>query len=198
MKRRNFAVLATGVAILAMLLTVGVASAHAPIKFITWDAPSNPTTLTASTDNLKMATTPNSFYLRVYNAGGSRVDKGDAKVSADQTSITVTLVPGLQPGPYRVDWKTTSTDGAVLSSSVAVMLPAANGGEVAQPADDDEEEAAPVETAPAEVAPIAPPSTGDGGLADRRGGSDTSAALAAGVIALMAAGGGAFAYGKKR
>jgi methionine-rich copper-binding protein CopC len=201
MRKLPFTLLAAVAALVATLLVVSVASAHAPIKFIHWDSQTTPTNLTAMTDARTITTTPGSFYLRVYNAGGSRVDNGDAKVGADQTSITVTLIPGLTAGTYRVDWFTTSTDGAALSSSVPVTLPESNGGEVALPPDpggDDDEDAAPPSTSyitPPEN--IAPPSTGDAGLASSSGGSSDTLFVLAGTFAFLAAGGVAFASRKR-
>jgi methionine-rich copper-binding protein CopC len=203
MRKLPLTLMAAGAALVATLLVVSVASAHAPIKFIHWDSQTNPTSLTAMTDNRTMTTTAGSFYLRVYDVSGSRVDNGDAKVGADQTSITVTLIPGLTAGTYRVDWFTTSTDGAVLSSSVPVTLPETNGGAVAEPADpdggaDDDADAAPPATeAPAPPETIAPPSTGDAGLKSPSGGSSDALFILAGTFAFLTAGGVAFA-GRKQ
>jgi methionine-rich copper-binding protein CopC len=201
MRKLPLTLMAAGAALVATLLVVSVASAHAPIKFIHWDSQTSPTSLTAMTDARTITTTPGSFYLRVYNAGGSRVDNGDAKVGADQTSITVTLIAGLTAGAYRVDWLTTSTDGAVLSSSVPVTLPETNGGAVAEPPDPDggaDEDATPPSTSfitPPET--IAPPSTGDAGLKSPSGGSSDALFILTGTFAFLAAGGVAFA-GRKQ
>jgi methionine-rich copper-binding protein CopC len=205
MRKLSSTLLALGAALAATFLVVSVASAHAPIKFIHWDSQTNPTSLTAMTDNRTITTTPGSFYLRVYNAGGSRIDNGDAKVGADQMSITVTLIPGLTAGTYRVDWLTTSTDGAVLSSSVSVTLPESNGGAVAPPPDpdggaDDADTAAPAATeAPPTTSthPVTPPSAGDAGLASHNGGNSDALFVLAGTLAMLTAGGVAFA-GRKR
>jgi methionine-rich copper-binding protein CopC len=204
---RIFAALAAAVALAATLIFVSAASAHAPIVSITWDSDTNPTTLTASTDERPLETSPNSFYLRVYNAAGSRVDNGDATVSADGFSITVTLVPDLQAGPYRVEWKTTSTDGAILFDSVPVPLP---GGVV--PSDEEEgheheegeeheegdEHEGAEEQAPDTTAPVSPPNAGDAGLLDERPrGFNTLSALAGAGIAVTTAGGAIYAYRRR-
>jgi methionine-rich copper-binding protein CopC len=198
--KRNIAALAAGLTVLAILLTANIASAHAPIRFIHWDSQTNPASLTASTDNRMLETASNSFYLRVYDAQGERVDNGDAVVSADQMSITVTLVSGLDSGAYRVDWKTTSTDGAVLSDSVAISLPGsvepAPEPEESQEHDKDADEATSDEAPPTSVAP---PSTGDGGLlAGGPSGLNTYGALGTAGLLLATAGGLTLAYRKTR
>ena len=49
--------------------------------------------------------------LRVQNASGQQVDKGDARVdSADATLLEVSLPP-LSPGTYRVLWNVVARDG---------------------------------------------------------------------------------------
>jgi methionine-rich copper-binding protein CopC len=195
--RKLFTFLALGVAMAATLALATTASAHAPIKFIKWDSDTNPTALTASTDNREMEATPGSFYLRVYNSGGGRVDNGDATITPDRLSLIVTLLPGLPSGTYRVDWLTTSTDGEVISGSESVPLP---GSFESTAADDDEADAADTgsepTSAPSET--IAPPATGDGGLLSQDGdGFAASKAMAAAALVVVASGGLALAYRRR-
>jgi methionine-rich copper-binding protein CopC len=187
MKRLPFGLLAAGLAAAATLLIATVASAHAPIRYITWDADSNPTRVIAATDNREMEATPGGFYLRVYNAAGARVDNGDTTISPDRLQLAVTLLPNLPSGTYRVDWLTTSTDGAVLSGSESLPLPGSFGEAPAAP---EEMEEHADEGSMAE--PISPPSAGDAGLAGRDG-SDVNALASIALVVLMA-GGVAFAY----
>jgi copper resistance protein C len=50
--------------------------------------------------------------IRVENAGGQRVDKGDGRVNAnDKTLLETSLQPGLGPGKYRVFWSVIARDG---------------------------------------------------------------------------------------
>ena len=196
MQRRYFAALAGGLALVLTFMMATTASAHAPIVSITWDSQTNPTSLTASTDQREIEAAPNSFFVRVYTTFGERVDNGDATLSPDRFSIRVTLQADLPEGTYEVEWLTTSTDGAVLSGRETLTLPGSFGTtapveEEHEEAEEPEaEEAAPEEEA---TAPVAPPSTGDGGLATGR---DHSFGLAGAfaAIALATAGGAALAY----
>jgi copper resistance protein C len=50
--------------------------------------------------------------IRVENARGQRVDKGDGHVDAkDNTVLEATVRPGLAPGEYRVFWSVIARDG---------------------------------------------------------------------------------------
>ena len=50
--------------------------------------------------------------IRVENAGGQRVDKGDGGVNAsDKTLLETSLKPGLGSGKYRVFWSVIARDG---------------------------------------------------------------------------------------
>jgi hypothetical protein len=116
-------------------------------------------------------------------------------MTPDRLQIHVRLLPDLAPGTYRVDWLTTSADGAVLSGSESVPLPGSFGTE---PAPEMEEQEAGEEHLEDEMAgepeTIAPPTTGSGGLLDRGdAGFATSNAVAAAVVMTLMAGGLAFA-----
>jgi methionine-rich copper-binding protein CopC len=195
--KRSFTALAAGVAVVATLLVAGVAIAHAPITYIQWDDDSNPMNVIASTNNREMEAEPGSFYLRVYNASGSRVDTGSAVISPDRLTIVAPLQPNLPPGTYRVDWLTTSTDGAVLSGSESLPLPGSFGEPPSAPEPEEEHEAEGEEQDEGEV--IAPPSTGDGGLAGaHEGGLGSLDASGAAAVAVVIGGGAVFAYGRRQ
>jgi len=50
--------------------------------------------------------------IRVRNASGNRVDKGDSHVDADNEKLLeVLLLPHLAPGDYKVIWSVVSRDG---------------------------------------------------------------------------------------
>jgi methionine-rich copper-binding protein CopC len=196
----------------AMLVLVSAASAHAPIKFISWDSQTNPMHLTASTDMRAIEAAPNAFFVRVYNSIGQRVDNGDATLSPDAFSITVSLEPDLPNGTYTVEWLTTSTDGATLSGRETLTLPGSFGDAVSAEEEDHEHEegeehedddshdddAKEHEADEAEAGAVAPPRTGDGGLmTGGSGGSGGLGALAAAAV-LVTLGGASLAYRRAR
>jgi methionine-rich copper-binding protein CopC len=49
--------------------------------------------------------------LRVQNATGKRVDKGDARVNPSNHTLLEVSVPSLPPGTYRVIWSVVAKDG---------------------------------------------------------------------------------------
>jgi methionine-rich copper-binding protein CopC len=191
--KRSLAVLAAALAAVASLILTGAVSAHAPITYIEWDTDTNPSRLIASTNNREMVAEPGSFYVRVYNSSGARVDTGEAVMTPDRLEIHVVLLPSLPPGTYRVDWLTTSTDGEVLSGSESVPLPGSFGEPPAAetPEPDEAEEHEEGEGSGGEA--VAPPSTGDAGLVGEHSGGILSAYSAA-AVAIVTAGGLAFAY----
>ena len=179
--KQAFTAMIASIAAVSTLLFAGVVSAHAPITRIEWVPDTNPTTLIASTDNQEMLAEPGSFYVRVYDSNGARVDTGAMELTPDGLHIYVALQPNLPPGIYRVDWLTTSTDGEVLSGSESVPLPG-SFGEPPSALEPDEEHEGEEMTGGAAVAP---PATGDAGLLSRSTAGQSTFAIAAVVLATM-------------
>jgi methionine-rich copper-binding protein CopC len=128
MSFRPLPFLATSVlAIGASLLAVSAAFAHATINQLNWDDPSAPAVLTATSGGDKISAEPGTFYLRVYNVDGGRVDNNDAAVSAsNEYQMSVSVRPGLPPGEYRVEWQTASADdGDSAHGSLTIQVLAA-------------------------------------------------------------------------
>jgi methionine-rich copper-binding protein CopC len=185
--KRSFVALTAVLAVATAFVVTGVVSAHAPITYMEWDTDTNPSRLIAKTNKREMVAEPGSFYVRVYNSSGARVDAGEAVMTPDRLEIHVILQPNLPPGTYRVDWLTTSADGAVLSGSESMPLPGSFGTppsaepeeaeEHADEGEDDESE----EMTGGET--VSPPVTGDGGLQGRRPAPNVLA-LAAGVVTI--------------
>jgi methionine-rich copper-binding protein CopC len=126
---------AASLTMLACAFFAGTALAHTPIVSVAWDNPSSPTKLFARTDGSQIDNTPGSFYLRVYDLAGNRVDLGDAAVSASGNEIVVSVRPRLPAGTYRVDWKTTAKDGDADTGSLNIVI-----GAAAMPAGHEHEE----------------------------------------------------------
>ena len=185
--KRSFAALAAVVAVMATLLAAGVATAHAPITYIEWAPDMNPSHLIAKTNNREMVADPGSFYVRVYNSSGARVDTGTMEMAPDRLQITVALQANLPPGTYRVDWLTTSTDGEVLSGSESVPLPGSFGEPPSAPVPEEEHEEGEEHEAEEMTGgeAVAPPATGDGGLLSRPSTGQSAFAIAAVVLATM-------------
>jgi methionine-rich copper-binding protein CopC len=188
--KRSLAVLAAALAAVASLILTGAVSAHAPITYIEWDTDTNPSRLIASTNNREMVAEPGSFYVRVYNSSGARVDTGEAVMTPDRLEIHVVLLPNLPPGTYRVDWLTTSTDGEVLSGSESLPLPGSFGEPPTAPEPEEEHEEGEEHEGEEMTGgePVAPPSTGDAGLLEGR---STPAGPFAVVAAVLATAGSA-------
>jgi methionine-rich copper-binding protein CopC len=63
----------------------------------------------------------------VWNAAGTQVDAGDARVGADDPKrLSVPLLP-LAPGTYTVRYRVLSVDGHVVDSSFSFTIRAATG-----------------------------------------------------------------------
>jgi len=101
-------------AILAVLLLVPVAAwAHA---FPDHSEPRVGRTVDAAPSQVRIwfdgAIEPVFSTIRVENASGQRVDKGDGHVDAkDNTLLETNVQPGLAPGKYRVFWSVIARDG---------------------------------------------------------------------------------------
>jgi methionine-rich copper-binding protein CopC len=59
--------------------------------------------------------------IEVYDAGKQRVDKNNARVSADSTILEVDVSP-LPPGDYRVHWKVLAKDTHVTEGSFSFTV----------------------------------------------------------------------------
>lgn len=104
-----------------MLLSAGIASAHADYKS---SIPAADSTVATAPDKVVVVFTEelkaDGNELKVTDAGGAVVDKGDTtldKSDADRTTVFVSLKSGLGNGSYTVNWKNASTDGHTEAGS---------------------------------------------------------------------------------
>ncbi len=142
------AAVAAVLAVVASVVVVAVASAHAAVTQVQWDNPTHPTkVLATAAEEIKKET--GTYYLKVFNAQGQEVDKGDwTVVDTNRRQMTVSVQPNLPPGSYRVDWQTVSdADGDQASGSLTLAL----AGASVTPS-----------PAPSQAGQIAAPSTGSG------------------------------------
>jgi copper transport protein len=107
--RRLFAVaLLTGLA----LLPAGPAHAHAQVERTT---PSDGEAVQRAPDEVTVSfnetVSPPVGAVRVYDAAGRRVDRGDSGRGATPSQIRASLNPNLAPGTYVVTWRAVSDDG---------------------------------------------------------------------------------------
>lgn len=109
-----------------MLLSAGIASAHADLKSST---PAAGAILATAPDNVVAVFTEalkaEGNELKVTNASGAVVDMGDTtldKSDADRTTVFVSLKGGLDNGSYTVNWKNASTDGHTEAGSFTFTI----------------------------------------------------------------------------
>jgi hypothetical protein len=82
-----------------------------------------------------MSNTPGTFYLRLFDGVGVRVDQDNAVVTSNDTEIMVGVRPNLPAGTYTAQWFTTGVDGHTDSGSLTISLAgaAATPGQMAPP-----------------------------------------------------------------
>jgi methionine-rich copper-binding protein CopC len=110
------------IGLLAAMTFAGTASAHTPIIAVVWDNPASPTKLMGLTDGNQISNAPGTFFLRLYDAAGMRVDLDDAVVMTSNTQIMVSVPPGLPAGSYTVQWLTTAADGDEDSGTLTISI----------------------------------------------------------------------------
>jgi len=94
-----------------MVLAPGAAFAHA---FLDHADPAVGSTLHRTPAQVKLwfsePIEPAFSSLRVFDARGSEIDKGDQTVSSNDKTLLAVSVPNLPPGTYRVVWRVVSAD----------------------------------------------------------------------------------------
>ena len=60
--------------------------------------------------------------VKVVDAGGKQVDKGDASVDAQDHKLLKVSLPPLAPGAYKVMWRVTSVDTHTTSGSFPIQI----------------------------------------------------------------------------
>ena len=66
--------------------------------------------------------------LKVYDAGGNRVDGDNARMDPDDARVLVADLEELPEGSYRVEWRVTSIDGHVIEDAYAFNVAPGTGG----------------------------------------------------------------------
>jgi methionine-rich copper-binding protein CopC len=196
--RKLFAGAAALAVLGASLALTGVVSAHAVITDVEWDNPASPHKVIATSGEDEISSDPGSFYLKVYDVHGTEVDLGDAAVSeSNPLQMSVSVPTNLAPGSYRVDWMTTSADdGDEANDSLTLLLPQIAA---ATPTAAAAAPAATATTAPQTPPLVAPPATGDAGLAAPHTSSNSLLELAAaGLLSLALIGGGLVFVAQRR
>ena len=107
-----------GVAVAALLVSVGTAAAHSALERADPRAGSR---LKTTPVEVKLRFTeklePAFSTLRVQDAQGRRVDRADGRVDdAERTLLRISVLP-LSPGTYRVLWRVLSVDGHVTEGA---------------------------------------------------------------------------------
>jgi hypothetical protein len=69
-----------------------------------------------------MSNVPGTFYLRLVNSTGMRVDEDNAVVTANDTEIRVGVHPDLPAGTYTAHWFTTGVDGHSDSGTLTISI----------------------------------------------------------------------------
>jgi LPXTG-motif cell wall-anchored protein len=110
---RWFAVLTLVLAL--MIASAGVVSAHAEFKS---SVPAPDSTVATAPETVTITFTEeikaDGNTIKVLDAAGEQVDKGDTaldKSDADRTTLVVSLNDGLSNGSYTVEWKNNGADG---------------------------------------------------------------------------------------
>ena len=124
LRRSRLMVLLTVVAL--MLLSAGIASAHADLKS---SIPAAGATVATAPEKVVAVFTEalkeEGNELKVTDASGAVVDNGDTtldKSDADRTTLFVSLKSGLANGSYTVNWKNASTDGHTEAGSFTFTI----------------------------------------------------------------------------
>lgn len=125
MNFRKIGFAAAGLAIVALaLLGAQLASAHSrPIRFdpapgaVLSTAPERVTGWFTS----ELRNDPNWNYLKVTDQSGTRVDTGQASLSADRRQMSVTLKPGLGAGRYIIEWRTFDDEDGEIFGDCSVF-----------------------------------------------------------------------------
>lgn len=104
----------TWLAVLVLALESAIAvpaSAHA---FLEHASPAVGSTVHAPPQQVKLWFTqelePSFSTAQVLDAGGKRVDQGDARVDESDPTLVTVSVPALAPGRYKVTWRVLSVD----------------------------------------------------------------------------------------
>jgi methionine-rich copper-binding protein CopC len=156
---------------------VAAVSAHATIGTVAWNDAANPTKVVATSRGDDIRNEAGTFGLQVFDPSGKEITAGPTLVTGPKTMEVAVSKPTAQ-GQYRVAWKTRSAEPDAHDASGNLSLQLNSVG--AAPA--------PSTTTAAVTSPVSPPSTGDGGLLDKRsGGYAALLAVAVGVIAGAAA-----------
>jgi methionine-rich copper-binding protein CopC len=62
--------------------------------------------------------------IEVYDGGGNRVDKGDAKTASENPKVLIVDLEDLSEGSYTVDWHVTSADGHTVGNAFGFAVDA--------------------------------------------------------------------------
>jgi methionine-rich copper-binding protein CopC len=176
--RTKVAVVAAAMIAVPGLWFVATVSAHATIGTVAWNDASNPTKVIATSRGDDIRNEAGTYGLQVFDPSGKEITVGPTVITGPKTMEGAVSKPAAQ-GQYRVAWKTRSAepDAHDASGNLSLQLNAVSSAP-----------AAPAATAPT-TAPVSPPSTGDGGLLNRRSSVPATQALilgsAIGALAFM-------------